>query len=719
MKKGNFNFIVCKSELCYNFLSWGGKGIHRMKDILLVGNLKTVSNELLNRFDEKQKIVLCGDVAIEEIEHKNAVSYSYREKESEYRGIFKSYNFSTVVYFSQVLDGRKRLYNEIETLENTLFSSVLNGVPNFIYVTTNDYTAEEGTTRTKLLYTCEDICRQFVDQHNISVLVLRMPYVFTQEESQSNLSKVIRKAVDENMIVMDASEHQLVDYIAAEDVGELLARIHDEPQTGFHIADISGANCMTVGKVAELISNATGVENITYKEYKAAIPTVSNDGSMRELYGWFAIHQLKYEMDEIVSKFQKKEFEAKQEKVRMIRNERIRNLVFIGTELIALFLVSELLTSWTADNYRMDYVDFRLLFVVIIGAMHGTGAGIVASLLACVGYFMRDILAGNIQIIFFNIENWLPFAAYFLTGTMMGHFRDKYQEEIRFLNEQNQSIENKYVFLSDLYGKTLKNKEEYSRQLIGYEDSFGKIYQVVRKLNTTMTDNIFYEAIYAIEEILKTTTAAIYTIGNNSHFARLNVCSREVNTKLEKSLDLSKYPEIYAELKKNLSWYNAEGYDAYPAYVAPVWKGKSLHGAIIIWNVGANQMSMDFYNKFSILSGLIQDALIRAIDFEEKQITQQVLVGTKILKAEYFEEIVSAKERMNKEGLYNFMLLKVSWKDMSLEEVGNIITNSIRNMDVLGMKKDGNVYLLLAQTNEKSLEIVRKRLESKGITLER
>lgn len=57
--------------------------------------------------------------------------------------------------------------------------------------------------------------------------------------------------------------------------------------------------------------------------------------------------------------------------------------------------------------------------------------------------------------------------------------------------------------------------------------------------------------------------------------------------------------------------------------------------------------------------------------------------------------------------------------DMSLEEMGNIVSGSIRNTDSIGMRKDKNIYLLLAQTNEKSLEIVKARLLQKGIKLER
>lgn len=688
-----------------------------MNDVLFIGNIKTVTNGMLNAFQKNQKIILCGETSVKEFENKKVSVYPFRESDKEYRGIFQSYNFSTVIYFSKVLDGHKRLYDEMESLENALYSAVLSGVDNFIYLTTNDYDENQRGNRARLLQTCEEICRNFVDENNINVMILRVPYMYSVEETESNLAEVIKNAIKQKKIVLDGAKHQVTDFINDADLGSLLVRIHDEPLSGFRRADITGGNEMEFESVAEFLSSATGVSEIDYREYKDAIPVSSNDGSMRQLFGWFPTHLLEDDIPDVVDEIEKNTATTKVKKVHRIRNEKIRNILQIAVEMIFTFAIAELLTAWTQEFYRMDYVDFRLMFVVIMGTMHGIGAGITASLLACVGYFWVDLSQTNLEIVFFNIENWLPFAAYFLSGTIVGHIRDRNKENLRFLGEQQEILESKYNFLSDLYNKTLENKEEFSKQIIGYEDSFGKLYQVVGKLNSTVADHVFLEAVFAFEEILKTTSAAIYTIGANSHFARLNVCSREVNEKLSKSMDLAKYPKLEEALRTNQNWYNAEGLVDYPVYAAPVWENGQLYGAILIWSASAAQMKMDFFNKFSILSGLIQDALVRAIEYGEQQASVQMIENTKIMKAQYFEEILSVKEKMGKEGMSDYMLLEVVAQDMSLTALGEIITSGIRNTDTIGMREDKKIYLLLNQTNDKSLDIVRSRLEPKGIKL--
>lgn len=688
-----------------------------MNDILLIGNIKLVSNEMLGKFEEKQKVILCGEPSVQEFAQKNVVLYPFREDDKEYNGIYKSYGFDTVVYFSRVLDGQKRLYNELESLENALYSASLSNVKNFIYLTTNDYSDEVSSTRTRMLKTCEDICKQFVDERNISVTILRVPYLYSTEETASNLISVIKSAREENAIKLDGTKQQVTDLLNVEDLGTLISRMHDEPMTGFHVVDITGGNAIEFERIGEIISKATGITEISYRGYKEAIPVYSDSRVMRQLYGWFPIHLLEDDIDEILSTLEMNTQNSQVRKVKRIRNDKISNFLLVALEMIFVFVLSEFLNSWTLSNYRLDYVDFRLLFVIIIGTMHGTVAGIIASLLACVGYFASDLSVGNWEIIFFNIENWLPFASYFLSGTIVGHVRDKNKEEIHFLNEQQEILENKYNFLSDLYARTLENKEEFSRQILGYEDSFGKLYQVVRKLNSTMTDNIFYEAVFSIEEILKNTSVAIYTIGQNSHFARLNICSRDMNQTLGKSLDLEQFPAVTEALMQNQNWYNAESLPNYPAYAAPVWKDDQLHGAILIWEAEATQMKMDYYNKFSILAGLVQDALIRAIEYGEQQLETQMIENTKILKPEYFEEIIALKEKAGKEGMSDYTLLEILAPNLSLEKLGDMVSNGIRNTDMIGMRNDKKIYLLLNQANEKSLEIVRNRLEAKEIKL--
>ena len=126
---------------------------------------------------------------------------------------------------------------------------------------------------------------------------------------------------------------------------------------------------------------------------------------------------------------------------------------------------------------------------------------------------------------------------------------------------------------------------------------------------------------------------------------------------------------------------------------------------------------MDYYNKFSILSGLVQDALVRAIEYGEQKISSQMIGNTKILQPEYFEEILSIREKIGNEGLSDYMLLEVEAPELSLEQLGESITCVIRNNDIVGMRKDQKVYLLLSQMNDMNWQGVKERLEAVGIRL--
>lgn len=690
-----------------------------MGEILLTGNIGIVTNNFIEHLMWEERVIICGDIPVKEYKSRKAVPYTFREDDNEYRGLFKSYDLETVVYFSRVLDGQKRIQDEIERLENSLYCSRMSQVKQFIYVTTNDYVEEEAAgTRTRLLRTCEDICRSFGEDSGMNVTLLRIPYLFSAERTGSYVQKALNKARDEKELELAGWRIDETDFISDEDLAQLLSRIMDEPVGGFCEANIGGGNRMAFSELADKISELYTDIHVSYRDYTEAVPKALNDGKMRELYGWYPVVYLEDTLKQMTAAAGREEREEKRRRVRLIRSEKARQAVLAVVEMGILFVIAEFLTRVTYSYARIDYVDFRLLFVIIIGTVHGTGAGIAASLLAAAGYFSREISGANLQILFFNIENWLPFAAYFLSGTIVGHIRDKNRETVRFMKEQLDILENKYVFLNELYGKTLENKEEYSKQIIGYQDSFGKIYQVVRKLNSTVLDNIFCEAITAMEETLGVTSVSIYSVKEDSSFARLNMCSREINGVLARSLDLGQFPQILEALWQEKGWYNAEGLEGYPVYAAPVFRNGALTGMILLWKVKAEQMKTEFFNKFSIICGLVQDALVRAIEYTEREERMMMIPETRILQTQYFERVIERKSQLRKDGMSEYVLLQLKAAGMEEKQLSDLVTESIRSEDVIGKRKDGKVYLLLTQANPKSIRFVRERLEPKGILVE-
>lgn len=690
-----------------------------MEDILLTGNIKFVTNAMIAHFDKSQRIILCGDTQGRKYKNPKVVTYSYHEYDDEYRGIYKSYNIDTVVQFSKVLDGQKRMYDEMENLENALYCSKMGGANTFIYITSNDYLDGPDTTRSRLLHYCEDICRRFSEDSGMKVIILRVPYLFSVELYDCTLSRIIRKGIAEKSVELSGSGETETDFLSDEDIGELLSRIIDEPPGGYHATNIGGGNKICFAKLGEILKTELNVSEIKYDDYKEAVPGMYDDGQMRISYGWFAQVDMKEALPDIIGVINSNIRAEHKKKRQFTDTQSLRAGTAAVLEMIFLFAVSELLSYFTSGFYRMDYVDFRLLFVVIMGTIHGTRAGITASVLAGIGYFSHSLIGTDWQIIFFNIENWLPFVSYFLCGSIVGHIRDKNKEYISFSDEQQKILEKKYIFLSELYARTLENKEDYSRQIVSYEDSFGKIYRVVCRLNSTVTDKVFYEAVNAMEEILEVKSVAIYSIAADSRFARLNVCSREINDSLAKSVDLQQLPQIYASFKENHSWYNAEALADYPAYAAPVMRDGSLIGAIFLWEAASDDMKMDYYNKFNIMCGLVKDALVRAIEYNEREEGMQMKAGTRFLKPEYFENIIEMKERLGKDGMSDYMLLRINTGNMNLGQVSEVVSHSIRNTDVLGLRKDNITYLLLNQADENNFMKVNNRLKPKGISLER
>lgn len=96
------------------------------------------------------------------------------------------------------------------------------------------------------------------------------------------------------------------------------------------------------------------------------------------------------------------------------------------------------------------------------------------------------------------------------------------------------------------------------------------------------------------------------------------------------------------------------------------------------------------------------------------------LTDTRILPPEKFEEILKVKNQMKKRQYLDYVMLKIAAGDdkAKLREQSVRLTGLVRENDVLGIGKDGNLYLLLSQTGKNDLSTVAKRLEDKGIMFE-
>lgn len=691
-------------------------------DVLFTGNLTLISQALFDRIGNEYRCVVFGEKDKLGIKGKNVVAYWRNEGEDEISNVFNAFDFETVIFFSYALDGAKKVFDELEKLENVLYLCRKNQVKNVLYITSNslfEESAAEGEKNSHFILreACESLCRNFSEEYAISVQILKAPYLYQKNGGNCQLSRWIAEAGEKGAVRFPGSRDFRTDFLCDEDLGELLARMLDEPAAKpFTTMHLYGKNGVTFEELGGWFRDKMPQIKVAYANGTECIPGEIEGKKARKVYGWYPGHVLREEIWEIFGEKQPEEEKRGIFWKRGRQRERTKERVRIFLELLIAFLAAELLNAWTKDNVIVGFIDFRLVFVVLMGTINGMNAGVAAAVLSCIGYVLSKRNETQWQIIFYNVQNWLPFACYFLLGSISGYTRDRHEDEVRYAGEEYQVLEDKYVFLNELYLKVLESKENFNSQIIGYKDSFGKMYSVVKKLDATLPEQVYYEAVNVLEEILGNSYVAIYSIDARSDFARLAVCSRNCNSELGKSLKITDYPVLLEALRANTTFVNREALPDYPAYATPVFRGEELVGMILLMHTEYAQMNMEFSNKFRIMTDLIRDSLIRAGEYYERN--GAVLEDTKILDVGQFGELLAVKRQMRQKQYLDFTLLKIHQDGRSFKELSDDISGMVRNNDVLGLGEDGGLYLLLSQTKKEDMAVVAERMKKRQISFE-
>ena len=375
-----------------------------------------------------------------------------------------------------------------------------------------------------------------------------------------------------------------------------------------------------------------------------------------------------------------------------------------------------MLNNLTSTVLQFRFIDFRLLFVVLLGSTHGTSFGLLAALVASGLALLSWHEAGmNFSMLLYNVENWIPFALYLLAGGITGYLHDKHNNEVRFQQEQVDLVEEKYKFLYGVYDDISGIKDQFREQLMGYRDSFGRIYSITTQLNSLQEEDIMFRAIGVLEDVLENDSIAIYSLDDHQGYGRLQVSSHTLQTSLPKSLKLSDFPELGTHIEKGEIYQNKNLLHDYPAYFSPVLDGTTPVAGIAIWEASFDQFSLQYLNLVKVITGLIQSALVRASLFRRANLPNLYLPNTRILTPAAFRDILTAKQEMETSQVAEYELVRILTEFDDLAEASAKIEKGIRNTDYIGMLEDGLCYILLSQTDWMNAFNVLSRLHNLGI----
>lgn len=151
-----------------------------------------------------------------------------------------------------------------------------------------------------------------------------------------------------------------------------------------------------------------------------------------------------------------------------------------------------------------------LLYVALMGFVHGRTAGTAAAVLACVWYGVSFVQSGNAASdLIFNTDHWLPMSAYLLTGTLFGYVQDRQRLKVDLLEQEREENEREKEFMEGIYQRAYEDRNRLKEQIYHYRDSYGRIYQITRELDTLQPVQIFLSTLHVLESTLQNNNVAI------------------------------------------------------------------------------------------------------------------------------------------------------------------------------------------------------------------
>lgn len=708
-------------------------------NILITGNLsspvKTFVKELVQ---QKHRLVLASDHADKlGISFKNTIVHTINPATDIFRDTMSSYGFDIVIFLStreEQLQEDKDINtgHQLDGLWNTLELCKHGKLKHFFYISstevygsTDDVSEKTDPYPSSLngntLLAGEHYCHIYHEQFGMNITILRLTNIYGPDEKSGLLYNLIMACNHKKEVTLPAWENSEISLLHVLDVTDFLIRAIDEEYTSDSlVVNLSSSNPRTYTELARLLQKYYPAVDFNFLDEDEVYTKPVEVSAAKKIYDWIDIFTLDNELKNIVKVFQGENVTDKSrfEDIKKKLSNYPELLKWI--ELIGGAILTQLLSQITGTLIQFKYVDFRLLFIFIMASIYGLKTGLYAAILVSVSILYTWMQLGfDWALLIYNVGNWFPFALYFTTGLIAGYNHDKNMNQILNAQKKASLLYDKYSFLYGVFNEIRNLKDEFRERLLGYRDSFGKIFMITRELDQLNEQAVYFRALSILEEHMDNQNIAIYSLGGQRAHARLEANSVLLHTKLSKSLNLMDYAELLPYIEQGTIFQNTALLPDYPAYVVPIINNTYPFNVpaalIVIWSVKFEQYSTYYYNLLKVICGLIQASLVRATLFSNANNERKYVPFTRILKQQAFMDELRIRIEMKKNRISEFQLVQLEGSNHNIQDIYSCMSDGIRTTDIIGMGNDSEYYLILSQADKLASQGAIERLAKLGI----
>ena len=398
--------------------------------------------------------------------------------------------------------------------------------------------------------------------------------------------------------------------------------------------------------------------------------------------------------------------------------ERVRQKVVPYAENLGGALVTagvSYLQGGTSVN-SMTAFDFAFLYIGCMGLLYGKQQALIAAIFSLI-LLIHSLLAqgGDLVAMLYNPREFLHFVSYFFAAVLTGYFADRESYRQRADNRIKRRLQYRYSFLENIFKENLAVKDRLYRQIVNSDDSIGRLYRIVSRLDSVETENLYTQTASVTADILSVKDVVVYIVGEGGWYLRQKVRLGSQTHELPRSIRVEDNPYLVQMLQEKKIFVNRDLVKGLPDLAAPISYEGRVIAVLQIYNLDFEQWSLYQQNLLSITARLVSSSLARAYAWEQETADQKYLDNTRILRSEEFQKVIEEfRERRRMQPDYPVTLLALKVNGRSYSELDHQIAHSIRGEDFMGATETG-VSVLLPDVAGKTLDMVRERLAKVGI----
>lgn len=712
--------------------------------VFLVGGESRLMDDLITKMEKEG--------------HKTYLLTGKRDRRGKYRRVFERYDFpydseSVQEIFSNVnpdlvlflgaydtnydwSDARKESVRYTADLTNILSAYAFKQDGRFIYLSSEavygrSYSSDIHETepasaksfQAMALLQGENICRSYRDTRGMDTRILRFDHMYgiprKGKTDRNPCFWMTLEMLKTNQIA--ANSRTAFSMIYQDDAVAFAYRAMMEESPKYPLYHITSGEAITQMDLAELIrQNADGVE-IRDDTVGEGFRLVLDGSRYQEEFDGKIFVPYEKGVKAVVTYMQKHSSSFLQRddagagwgnRVWSLLCRIFRMLVPYIENLIC-FIPFFMINNRVVGSQYFSKLDAYLLYVLLFAIVYGQQQAIFSALLATVGYCFRQMYHQSGLEVLMDYSTYIWMAQLFILGMVVGYMRDQILQIKKDDEEEIGYLRGQLGDMTEINDSNVRMKQLFELQLVNQKDSLGKIYEITSSLERYGAYEVLFYAAQTISKLMNTEDVAIYTVANRV-YARLFSFTSPTARKMGNSIRYPEMEEMYEDLKEHRVYINKTMDERYPLMAQAIYAEDEMQIILMLWGLPWDRMNLAESNRLTVISYLIQNAVVRANRYLEALHEHRYLEHSKILEKDAFTQLVAAFFEAKRNGLTECSLVRIVCSSEDYKKAGEILEQKLRQTDYIGIL-DGGLHVLLSNTDEENAKGVILRFGEEGL----